>query len=123
MTSYKHAFSYLFNKSYKTSKVLKLSVKMSRSIVWNYFCVNDEDKTVRCITCNLEVKRDGGNTSNLRRHLQTKHKQLYADFVKLENVKAANDEASDAVGSLWLTHYSLFMFHISFQYNYIKLQS
>ena len=67
---------------------------MSRkaSLVWKFFVLDNDKDTVTCNTCKHLVKRDGGNTSNLRRHLQINHRDKYAELLKLETDKAAEDE-------------------------------
>ena len=69
------------------------SLGVSRSLVWNFFKVSKENDTAKCATCDKIVKRDTGNTSNLRRHLQTHHPPQYKELLKLEEDKQKEDEA------------------------------
>jgi BED zinc finger len=66
----------------QTFKMASLGV--SRSLVWKFFSVGEEKDSAKCGTCDKVVKRDTGNTSNLRRHLPTNHLPQYKELLKLE---------------------------------------
>jgi hypothetical protein len=68
------------------------SLGVSRSLVWKFFLVSEEKDSAKCGTCDKVVKRDTGNTSNLRRHLQTNHPPQYKELLKLEEEKQKEDE-------------------------------
>lgn len=68
------------------------SLGVSRSLVWKLFLVSEEKDSAKCGTCDKVVKRDTGNTSNLRRHLQTNHTPQYKELLKLEEEKQKEDE-------------------------------
>uniref|UniRef100_A0A1A8J877 Zinc finger, BED domain containing 4 n=1 Tax=Nothobranchius kuhntae TaxID=321403 RepID=A0A1A8J877_NOTKU len=56
------------------------------SAVWNYFKVDEDDKTrADCKLCSVKLSRGGAkgsalNTSNLIKHLKSKHDNEYKEF-------------------------------------------
>jgi len=72
-------------------------MSLRASLVWKFFVLDNDKDTVTCNTCQHLVKRDGGNTSNLRRHLQINHGDKYAELLKFETDKAAEDDEEQAV--------------------------
>jgi hypothetical protein len=64
------------------------------SLVWHFFVLNNDNDTVTCNICK-QLASDGGNTSNMRRHLQSKHRDKYTELLKLETDKAAGNEEVD----------------------------
>ena len=58
------------------------------SVVWDFFGVNETDKTQAiCNLCNTKVPRGGAsakcfNTTNLIGHLDKEHKEEHAEFKK-----------------------------------------
>ncbi len=54
-----------------------------RSLVHSYFkSMGEKDAySYRCNECSALVKAKSGNTSNLRHHLQTKHKMMYESLL------------------------------------------
>ena len=71
---------------------------MSRSLVWRYFDVGgDESATATCKECKKEIKRDAGNTSNLRRHLMNHYQQKHAELVQLEKTRQSEQDGEETV--------------------------
>jgi hypothetical protein len=66
------------------------------SLVWKYFVENDGE-AAECTICHKSVKRDVGNTSNLRRHLHNRHPEKHAELMKLEAVKKTEEESAETV--------------------------
>ena len=68
---------------------------MSASVVWKYYTLKSEGSpTASCNVCKAEVPRGGTsrasfNTTNLIRHLKTKHKQTYSEYVAATEAAAA----------------------------------
>lgn len=74
----------------------------ARSLVWQYFVKTDEnDLSPKCRTCQKEVKRDSGNTSNLRRHLQLKHVPKYQELIQQEEEKNRQEDEEHQVQKLF----------------------
>lgn len=46
---------------------------MSKSIVWNYFKLDNEKKSVKCGLCHVVMKHNKLSTSNMMRHMRLKH--------------------------------------------------
>ena len=69
-----------------------------RSLIWNYFIVNQEDKkTAICNECKEGVSRGGVrnfNTTNLRNHLRHSHHELFDELL----VKEREDTEKKAEG-------------------------
>ena len=73
----------------------------ARSLVWQYFEKTDEnDLSPKCTTCQKQVKRDSGNTSNLRRHLQLKHVPKYQQLIQQEEEKHRQEDEEQQVQKL-----------------------
>ena len=55
--------------------------KRPRSSVWNYFEKIEESEFVVCTVgdCKTKIKQTHGNTSNLLKHLKTKHIKEHED--------------------------------------------
>ena len=55
--------------------------KRPRSFVWNYFEIIDESEFIVCMVgdCKMKIKQTHGNTSNLLKHLKTKHSKEHED--------------------------------------------
>jgi hypothetical protein len=69
--------------------------RKKRSEVWDYFEESDEPEKVVCILCpakkRVVLSRKGGNTSSMRDHLKSYHKDInLADFDSQENGKYLN---------------------------------
>jgi len=66
---------------------------MATSLVWKYFTISAIDSTrVSCNICNTSLSRGGKgaasyNTSNLRKHLESKHDDEYRELRRLEDEK------------------------------------
>jgi hypothetical protein len=69
---------------------------MSRSLVWQYFDVGG-DESATCKECKNEIKRDTGNTSNLRRHLLNHHQEKHAELLQLEKGRQSEQDREEAV--------------------------
>ena len=65
--------------------------KRPRSLVWNYFTKDDNPEYAICTIagCKTKIKQTCGNTSNLLKHLRTKHIKEHEECVK--DIKA-NEE-------------------------------
>lgn len=49
-----------------------MSGSQKRSDIWNYFTITTKDKA-KCTLCNTVYSYKGGTTSNLKKHLSSKH--------------------------------------------------
>ncbi|XP_023219004.1 zinc finger BED domain-containing protein 4-like [Centruroides sculpturatus] len=68
-----------------------MSTKKFSSIIWKYFTiVNDE--CAKCKICEGKYSRKGKGTTSLKNHLQRKHPQEYALFLKEDSAKKSADE-------------------------------
>ena len=84
-------------------------VRIKRSGVWDYFAVNvTDDSKVSCLLCPAIIPRGGKeakgySTSNMRRHLESKHGDEYATLVakekELTKEKDGNNKTSSAGSS------------------------
>jgi len=80
-------------------------VRPKRSGVWDYFMVNvTDDSKVSCKLCQASISRGGKemnyNTTNMRRHLETKHKVEFAAFLTKEKELDKGKVTSGSVGSM-----------------------
>jgi len=84
------------------------SLTMATSLVWKHFTVSAVDSTrVMCNICNTSLSRGcrgaaSYNTSNLRKHLESKHDDEYCELWRLENEKKM-PSAPAATGTSTLT--------------------
>lgn len=49
---------------------------MSKSVVWNYFKLDNEKKNVKCGLCRVVMKHNKLSTSNMMRHMRLKHQTI-----------------------------------------------
>ena len=60
------------------------------SPVWKYFEKKEvKAKTAKCKLCTKDIAADYGNTSNLRRHIENKHKSEFEGLKKNIELKKA----------------------------------
>ena len=71
-----HLYSHKFKK-------FNFRHKMFSSLLWEYF-VKVEGGTASCKKCLKNFQTISGNTSSLRKHLQSMHKEQYAKIVEEE---------------------------------------
>ena len=64
---------------------------MFSSLLWEYF-VKAEGGTASCKKCLKNFQTKSGNTSSLRKHLQSMHKEQYAKIVEEEKVRKEKSE-------------------------------
>jgi transposase-like protein len=62
------------------SENLPLQTKKQRSIIHNYFTLDEKNNKYNCNSCNKSYKiPKDGSTSTLWKHFKTKHSDLYAE--------------------------------------------
>jgi len=83
------------------------------SVVWNYFKLDDEKKSVKCGLCRLEMKHNQTSTSNMMRHMRLKHStidlskrrpasNIHAQEINIDDPTAIeNQNASTSVSILY----------------------
>ena len=64
---------------------------MYSSLLWEYF-VKAEGGTASCKKCLKNFQTKSGNTSSLRKHLQSMHKEQYVKIVEEEKVRKEKSE-------------------------------
>ena len=76
-----------------------------KSCIWNFYsiCATDESKAI-CATCKERISRGGKSaktytTTNLKKHLHSRHQTQFKEFEQQEEAKAASEEASKQSGS------------------------
>ena len=72
--------------------------KRPRSSVWNYFQKDDDKEYATCIIgdCKTRIKQSCGNTSNLLKHLKTKHIKEHEECQKEIKIKSEKRKKSMA---------------------------
>ena len=77
---------------------------MFSSLLWEYF-VKAEGGTATCKKCLKTFQTKSGNTSSLRKHLQSMHKEQFVKIVEDEKVRkqkseeAKNEKRDNSVGA------------------------
>lgn len=66
---------------------------MSKSVVWNYFKLDNEKKNVKCGLCRVVMKHNKLSTSNMMRHMRLKHPTI--DLNRERNNSREQDEDID----------------------------
>lgn len=67
---------------------------MSKSVVWNYFKLDNEKKNVKCSLCRVVMKYNKSSTSNMMRHKRLKHPTI--DFNRERNsTRKGEDDIDD----------------------------
>ena len=56
------------------------------SLVWNYFTKTTDNKA-KCNTCGKELASTSGSTSSLARHLESKHREEFATYLKAKETR------------------------------------
>ena len=61
--------------------------KKAKSDIWQHFCLKLNTKSNQlvdnvaiCFHCNLELKRSGGGTSNLKTHIDSRYPTIISDI-------------------------------------------
>ena len=63
-----------------------------KSPVWKYFRKDDKkQKFAVCTLCQKAISAEYGNTSNLRKHIQSKHKSAFAELCKVTRLALPKD--------------------------------
>ena len=76
--------------------------RVKRSAVWDYFMINVADETkVSCSLCPADVPRGGKdvksyNTSNMCRHLETKHPDEFSQLQAKEKEEKERGKSSSS---------------------------
>jgi hypothetical protein len=70
-----------------------------RSLVHNYFTRLNLDSVV-CNLCKTTIKAAHSNTSNLRQHLQVKHRSEHTELCEKEKAKKAKIEKVSEINHL-----------------------
>jgi len=75
----------------------------SKSFVWEFFIPSLDNTAASCHSCGKVIKRPSGNTTNLRRHLESDHK---AEFIRLEQRETERKADQQTEASNLLNLYS-----------------
>lgn len=67
---------------------------MSKSVVWNYFKLDNEKKNVKCGLCRVVMKHNKLSTSNMMRHMRLKHTTIDLNRQR-HNVREEDDDGID----------------------------
>jgi len=87
----------------------------SRRSVRNFFFVSEEQDSRKCGTCDKVDKRNTGNTSNLRKHLQSNHPPQYKELLELEKQKEDEEKLLVKIEiqvqlSIWLLYSGMWIY-------------
>ena len=73
---------------------------VDKSPVWKYFKKDDKkQKFAECTLCGKAISTEYGNTSNLRKHIESKHKLVFAELSKLLTASRASKRQQAAQDS------------------------
>jgi len=94
---------------------MKKAKKFSRKLtspIWEYFAISEEDESkAKCKLCTTEISRGGDKvanftTTNLKKHLEDRHKEKFAEFEKkIEEIDEEKKSGSNVDNPLLITDF------------------
>ena len=78
-----------------------VATRRKTSLMWDYFTINEDDKFVKCATCELQVLHSGKTAktfgiTNLSVHLKGKHPEMYTEFEKKVKKMKAREKSAES---------------------------
>lgn len=65
------------------------------SIVWDYFTLDNDNITVKCGLCRIKLKNNKASTSNLIRHIRSKHPTVNLLNRNVNSVRSIEEQEDD----------------------------